>query len=104
MGKKQPRINVTMGNTTFNWLFDMGASITCMNANSFWQAFKDTKPRLIKKGNVCASANGLRMNSLGVFEIPMTIRGRKFVHPVTVDEDINDNIIGTDFMHINKMN
>jgi hypothetical protein len=43
------------------------------------------------------------MNSLGVFEIPMTIRGRKFVHPVTVVEDINDNIIGIDFMHVNKM-
>jgi len=44
------------------------------------------------------------MNSLGVYEIPMTIRGRKFVHPVTVVEDINDNIIGIDFMHQNKMN
>jgi len=44
------------------------------------------------------------MNSLGVFEIPMTVRGKKFVHPVTVVEDINDNIIRIDFMHLNKMN
>jgi hypothetical protein len=44
------------------------------------------------------------MNSLGVFEIPMTIRGKKFVHPVTVVEDMNENIIGIDFMHVNKMN
>ena len=44
------------------------------------------------------------MNSLGVYEITMTIRGRKFVHPVTVVEDINDNIIGINFMHQNKMN
>jgi hypothetical protein len=44
------------------------------------------------------------MNSLGVFALPMTIRDRKFVHPVTVVEDINDNIIGIDFMHVNKMN
>jgi len=34
------------------------------------------------------------MNSLGVFEIPMTIRGQKFVHPVTV----------VNFLHVNKMN
>jgi hypothetical protein len=34
----------------------------------------------------------------------MTIRGRKFVHPVTVVEDIKDNIIGIDFMHLNKLN
>jgi len=42
---------------TFNWLFDTGAAITCMNANSFWQAFKKTKPRLIQKGNGCVAAN-----------------------------------------------
>ncbi len=44
------------------------------------------------------------MNSLGVFELPMTIRGRCFLHPVTVVKDINDNIIGVDFMHANRMN
>jgi hypothetical protein len=44
------------------------------------------------------------MNFLGVFEIPITIRGRNFVHPETVVKDINDNIIGINFMHINKIN
>jgi len=102
--KKRPRINVTTGDTTFNWLFDTGAAITCMNANSFRQAFKNSRPKKINNGNGCVAANGSRMNALGVFEIPMTIRGRKFVHPVTVVEDINDNIIGIDFMHLNKMN
>ena len=102
--KKRPRINVTTGETTFNWLFDTGAAITCMNANSFRQAFKNSKPKLITNGNGCVAANGSKMISLGVFEIPMNIRGRKFVHPVTVDEGINDNIIGIDFMHLNKMN
>jgi hypothetical protein len=43
--KKRPRINVTTGNTTFNWLFDTGAAITCMNANSFRQAFKNSRPK-----------------------------------------------------------
>jgi hypothetical protein len=43
------------------------------------------------------------MSSLGVFEPPMAIRGRKFVHPVTVVKDINDNIIGIDFMHANQL-
>jgi hypothetical protein len=43
------------------------------------------------------------MNSIGVFEVPMTIRGRKFVHPVMVVEDINDNIIGINFMHAKRM-
>ena len=34
----------------------------------------------------------------------MTIRSRKFSHPMTVVEDIIDNIIGIDFMHANQMN
>ncbi len=40
------------------------------------------------------------MNSLGIFKIEMTIRGRKFLHAVTVVKDINDNILGIDFTHI----
>jgi hypothetical protein len=75
-----------------------------MNTSSFRQAFKNSKPKLITNGNGCVAANSSKMNSLGVLKIPMTIRGRKFVHPVTVVEDINDNIIGIDFMHLNKMN
>jgi hypothetical protein len=36
-----------------------------------------------------------------VFELTMTISGRKFV---AVTEDIKDKIIGIDFMHAHKMN
>ena len=97
--KMRPRINVTTGEKTFNWLFDTGAAITCMSASSFREAFRTNKPKLIQKGAGCVAANGSKMNSLGVFDLPTTIRGRKFVHPVTVVEDINDNIIGIDFMH-----
>jgi hypothetical protein len=34
----------------------------------------------------------------------MTIRSKKFAHPVTVVEDINDNILGFDLMHAHKLN
>jgi hypothetical protein len=33
--KIRPRINVTTGKKTFNWLSDTGTAITCMNADSF---------------------------------------------------------------------
>jgi len=102
--KTHRRINVTTSDKTFNWLSDTGAAITCMNSNSFFQAFHDKTPRLLHKGTGCVAANRSKMNSFGVFELPMTIIGRKFVHPVTVVEDINNNIIGIDFMHANQMN
>jgi hypothetical protein len=41
---------------------------------------------------------------MGIYEIEMTIRRRKFLHPVTVVKDINDNILGIDFMHQHKLN
>jgi len=44
------------------------------------------------------------MSSLGIFEIEMTIRSGTFTHPVRVVEDLNDNILGIDFMHQHKMN
>jgi hypothetical protein len=44
------------------------------------------------------------MESMGIFEIEMTIRGRKFTHHVTIVEDLNDNILGIDFMHQHKLN
>jgi hypothetical protein len=102
--KIRPRINVTTGKTNFNWLFDTGAAITCMNADSFREAFGHQKPRMVKKSAGCIAANGSRMESMGIFEIEMTIRGRKFTHHVTVVEDLNDNILGIDFMHQHKLN
>jgi hypothetical protein len=49
-------------------------------------------------------AKGSKIDSMGIYEIEMTIRGRKFVHPVTIVKDLNDNILGIDFMHQHKLN
>ena len=102
--KVRPRINVTTGNKTFNWLFDTGAAITCMNADSFRESFGHQRPRLIKNSAGCIAANGSRMESMGNYKIEMLIRGRKFLHPVTIVKDLNDNILGIDFMHQHKRN
>jgi len=56
--KNRPRINVTTGDKTFNWLFDTGAAITYMHANSFLQAFLGEQPKLLHKGTGCVAANG----------------------------------------------
>jgi hypothetical protein len=75
-----------------------------MNADSFREAFGHQKPKMVKKSAGCIAANRSRMESLGIFEIEMTIRGRKFTHHVTIVEDLNDNILGIDFMHQHKLN
>jgi hypothetical protein len=53
----RPRINVTTGTKTFNWLFDTGAAIMCMNANSFRGTFGHARPKLLKKSVGCTAAN-----------------------------------------------
>ncbi len=43
------------------------------------------------------------MSSYGVFEIDLFIKGKKFTHPVNVIEELNENIIGIDFIHAHKL-
>jgi hypothetical protein len=43
------------------------------------------------------------MNSIRVYEVDLWIKGQKFIHPVNVITKLNDNIIGIDFMHRNKL-
>ena len=93
-----------MGKKTFNWLFDTGAAITCMNADSFRESFGHSKPRLLKKSAGCIAVIGSKMDSMDIYVIEMTIRGRKFLYPETIVEQLNDNILGIDFMHQNKLN
>ncbi len=43
------------------------------------------------------------MHSLGIYEIDVFIKGKKFTHPINVMDTLTDNIIGIDFMHKNKV-
>ncbi len=101
--KVRPRVNVKTGNQTTSWLFDTGAAITSMNSRSFNAAFGNQKPRKIANAQSCVAASGDAMNSIGVYEVDLWIKGQKFTHPVNVINELNDNIIGIDFMHRNKL-
>ena len=74
-----------------------------MNSRSFNAAFGNQKPKKIANAQSCVAASGDAMNSLGVYEVDLHIKGQKFTHPVNVINELNDNIIGIDFMHRNKL-
>ncbi len=101
--KIRPRLAVKVGDKTFSWLFDTGAAVTCMNKQSFDLAFGDCKPKQISKPQSCVAASGDKMSSYGVFEVDLFIKGKKFTHPVNVNEELNKNIIGIDFIHTHKL-
>jgi hypothetical protein len=101
--KIRPRLAVRAGEKTFSWLFDTGAAITCMNKQSFDVAFGHSKPKQISKPQSFVAASGDKMSSYGVFEVDLFIKGKKFTHPVNVIEELNENIIGIDFIHAHKL-
>jgi len=43
------------------------------------------------------------MNSLGIFEIDLQIKGKTFKHNIKVIDQLTDNIIGINFMHKHKL-
>ncbi len=74
-----------------------------MNSRSFNAAFGNQKPKKIANAQSCVATSGDAMNSLGVYEVDLYIKGQKFTHSVKVINELNDNIIGIDFMHRNRL-
>jgi hypothetical protein len=101
--KIRPRPTAKAGGQTFSWLFDTGASITRMTKASFNAAFPHKKPRRVQYSQHCTAASGDQLNSLGIYEIDLFIKGKKFTHPINVMDTLTETIIGIDFMHKNKL-
>ncbi len=99
----RPRVTARAGGKTFSWLFDMGASVTCMTADYFITAFPLSKPKRVQNVQHCTAASGNKMNSLGIFEIDLQINLKTFTHHINVINQLKDNFIGIDFMHQHKL-
>ncbi len=66
-------------------------------------AFEHLKPRKISEPQSCVTASGDKMSSLGLFKVDLWIKGKKFIHPLNVINELNGNIIGIDFIHKHKL-
>ena len=67
------------------------------NSASFHFAFPNTKPRQIADPETCVTASGSKMSLLGIFDIDLFIKGKRFTHCINVMDKLNDNIIGINF-------
>jgi hypothetical protein len=74
-----------------------------MNKQSFDLAFGHCKPKQISKPQSSVATSRDKISSYGVFEVDLFIKGKKFTHPVNVIQELNENIIGIDFIHTNKL-
>jgi hypothetical protein len=55
-----------------------------MTAKSFNGAFPHSKPPRVKNAQHRTAAFGNKMNSLGIFEIDLQIKGKTFKHHINV--------------------
>jgi len=74
------RFKARAGGKMFSRLFDTGASVTYMTAESFKAVFPHSKPRRVQNAQHCTAASGIQMNSLGVLELDLQIEGKNFTH------------------------
>jgi hypothetical protein len=74
-----------------------------MNKEWFDLAFGHFKPKQISKPQSCVAASEDQMSSCGVFEVDLFIKGKKFTHQVNVIQELNENIIGIEFIHAHKL-
>ncbi len=49
----RPRVTARAGGKMFSWLFDTGASVTCITAESLRAAFPHSKPRRVQNAQDC---------------------------------------------------
>ncbi len=65
----RPRVMARAGGKSFSSLFDTGASVTCMMAESFNAAYPFDKPRRVQNVQHCTAASGNKMNLLGILKL-----------------------------------
>ena len=99
-----PHISITVAGNVRSWLFDTGAVSTCMPTRIFKDIFRNKPlPQEVHSTLNLKFASGDALKQYGTFMLPMTIRGKIYSHPVIILDNLNDCILGIDFMHKHKI-
>jgi hypothetical protein len=83
-------------------LYDSGADISCMSETEFRRIPVDQRPRKITTldRNPCFSAGGTPLTVTGIYNISISVLGRKTEHPFRVIKGLNKSVIlGADFIN-----
>jgi hypothetical protein len=71
-----------------NFLYDTGASGTCMTMNISDELY---------------DASGKSLGCIGVYEMDSEVHGRRIKHPVRVLQHVTEDIIGIDFINTHHL-
>jgi len=103
---KQPYVKAKVNNYGRNFLYDTGASRTCMTMNTFINAFPTGTPRKLRTNSISDElyyAGGKFLGCIGVYQMDFKIFGRRIKHSVRVLQHVTDDIIGIDFINAHHL-
>jgi hypothetical protein len=93
----RPFVKVTSKSGTSDWLFDSGASVTCMSVKQFRQIPPDQRPEKLPNVTKLVDAGGNDLNVLGVYNLQLTVHGKSIFTPVFVCQKLHSAaILGID--------
>jgi len=78
----RPFINVTTQNVEGTWLYDTGASVSCMSLEQFRRIAIDQRPTKQNPQIRLLSAAKTEINVIGLFYLQIKILNKLFQHPV----------------------
>lgn len=99
----RPRISVRARNRTFSFLFDTGAAHSCLTKRTFDIMNSVLPLTKIDNGFTLMSASHNQLRSIGRYRVPLELKGRSMPFDFVVLENLNDDIIGVDFMHLYQL-
>ena len=103
---KRPYVKAKVNGYGRNFLYDTGASRTCMTMNTFRNAFPNGTPRKLRTNSISDElydARGKSLGCIGVFEMDFEVHGRRIKHPVRVLQHVTEDIIGIDFINTHHL-
>ena len=93
----RPFIKVTSNSGTSDWLFDSGASVTCMSVKQFRQIPVDQRPDKLPTFTKLVDASGNDLIVYGVYNLQLTVHGKSIYTPVYVCQKLHSAaILGID--------
>jgi len=94
---ERPFISVNANGVKNSWLFDSGASVSCMSIKEFRKIPLEKRPPKLPHYKQLTSASKDTLKVSGVYNLTLTIHGREIVHPVYVCDNLHQNaILGID--------
>ena len=80
----RPFLDVTVNSIKAPWLYDTGASVTCMALSEFRKIAPDSRPNKMPTDLTLVSAAKTQIKVVGKYLLQFNIFGKLFSHPVYV--------------------